>query len=466
MRTVFLLNLRATGRSIDRSTGSPLARYSLVLFFAVLPLVLGVVGGLSAGNGSEDSPDSFASWLISSWFLSGTVAFTICFPLVLSWRLNHHLVALYSRGAIPAGQWQLGLLLPVPMTATWIACSASVPLFVLLARSQQATILERSVTIVIVCASAASVAVLATGLGLAARWLVELMPLRLRKLTRSALVLIGGVAPLIGGLYGWTASVQLLSSGSRAAWLSDGLLPLAAACSVAAVIAVAVGLSLSVKCGIGFASESIGSWPVPIPAALVSARRRPAAFGFAWLRIPASATSLFVGVALAALGMASEAWMPLAYAGLFIGAVSFVGYAPGNRAYVTPLEHSPVCIQRWYSVNGLGAIALWISISAFWAGAAHLRGEQEVLPFVALCTVVACSSLILGCTFSASYQSALGPEVAQLVAYVLAAILVLVMGNLPYLQNPGWSTSVVVMALSIGIAIWAYGQSSGRVRHL
>ena len=214
MSQLLFLNLRNFGRSIDRATGSPLARLTAVGVVLALPLAALLLGVVSDKAGTNDA-SGFSSAFVSSLIFAFGMSFLFTYVTTLSWNIEERMLSIYRLSPVASGRWQIALLGPVVLGSLWIAWTGAVPFLRIVALNDHVGLAGRGLA----CAAMLACPFLGASTGLAsalvARRSVSLVPERFAGAARLAAVL--GVVGTVGWLTfaGWTASISFVSEGDR-----------------------------------------------------------------------------------------------------------------------------------------------------------------------------------------------------------------------------------------------------------
>ena len=453
MRKICALNLRLIGRSIDRSTGSPLTRWLLSVTLAALPLLMLAAGGSDTSLGQATSS---SATVVNLLIVAVTLGALITVSITIAWRVDPRFLEIFEVSPLPTARWQFALLAPNMAIATWIALAASAPLGRDLARATDLGAGPKAIVLAAALVSAAAGVLGGTVLALVLRHGVARLPNSMRTTGRSIALLGASGTILWFALRFWTWTNDRIAEFELTR-LSDPVGTASHPFDVAWVAAATLGVATVATALFAVAALRLkftaieSSTVVPFASLRLGVAANPSSLGRCWLRSPHSASQLGLAMLVALVGLAVPDLRWLLHAAILLAATSFVGFAPGNvgmRAVVAVGAREP---SNWFLINGVGAVVSWAGLLVVWATAMKVVGESVFETAVAS-TLIMAIALVAGGLFAYSYGTSYGAELANLVVYCVGAAVIIglierdVFGGSVAVVS-GWTCFVVLLAL-------------------
>ncbi|MGH1505778.1 MAG: hypothetical protein ACRBI6_19680 [Acidimicrobiales bacterium] len=421
MRTIFTLGLRAVARSIDRSTGSPISRWSATALAIGLPALLVAAGRSSSTPARPSAAADVANLLI----VAATFGALVVVSLVLAWRPDPRMLELFQVSPLPSARWQFALLAPCLLASGWVSLATAAPLVDDVATNPALGVGSKS--LVVAAAGAVSAGTIALGLlaALGLRLGVNRLPAGWRSTARSG-ALVGSTAlGAWGALRFWTfvnRSIVEHQLASPAVAPSEAFdIELVAASSLVAGLAV-TAVAFRASLAVGFAAIE-HRHATPLAGLRLAVGASPARLGLSWLRNGQSAAHLAVCALTLVIGLAAPGARWLTHAALLLAAAGLVGFAPGNVAMRSIVRVGARDLLGWFMYNALGALWYWGGLTTLWSVLALAIGEP-IFETVAAGTLIMALALVVGGLFAYSYRTSFGAELANLATYCLGAMLV------------------------------------------
>jgi hypothetical protein len=468
--TVALLHVRSLGRLVDRATGSPLARRSLLAAAGVLPvlvLVLSVVdradsAGPPPGPPFADGAASLASATIASLCLGPAVAAMVVLPVLLAWRVDAAVADLHRLAPAREGRWLLVLAAPVVVVGIWSSWTAVGPLLVVVADSD-AAVLGRTMVVLAVLAAGVAAATVAATTALALSAVLDRWSGRHATTVRGVATAAAATAVAWGGYQAWRFLLDRFGDADRAEQLAGSLPVLATLVLVGSATATGAAVASAARVRTGAARSGSSRRVVGMPIGVAPRCLRPAIAALAWLRQPSYASLVASALLLWAVGLLPDT-RALAPVGLFALAVSLVGVAAGAASQRDLVAVSPVRATPWFVRNGVGAMAAWGAAALTWTASTAAVGLADPLSLASACSVVAATTLVLGCAFAGAAGSGLGAESAQLAAHVVGGAVVLGLARWGSTAAGSVPVALVVVGSAVIVGSVGYGALLARTR--
>ncbi len=453
MRKICALNLRLLGRSIDRSTGSPLTRWLLTATLLALPVLMLAAGGSDTALGQATSSSAN---VVNLLIIAPTLGALITVSVTIAWRVDPRFLEIFAVSPLPTARWQFAVLAPNMALAAWIALATSAPLGRDLIRATDLEAGSKAIVLVAALAAATAGVLGGTVLALVLRHGVAHLPNSMRTTGRSVALLGASGAILWSALRFWTWTNDRIA-GFELTRLSD---PGAVAThpfdvawvGLATAGAAIASTALLVRAALRLRFTAIeSSTTVPFASLRLGVAANPSSLGRCWLRSPHSASQLGLALLVAVIGLAVPDLRWLMHASILLAATSFVGFAPGNVGMRTVVGVGAREPSNWFLINGVGAVVTWVVLLAVWSGVMKVVGESVFETAIAS-TVIMAIALVAGGLFAYSYGTSYGAELANLVVYCVGAAVIIglierdVFGGSATVLS-GWTLFVVLVAL-------------------
>jgi len=427
MRQIVKLSVRMIGRSIDKSSGSPLTRWLLIAATVLLPVAM-----IAATSGRQlasiDSPQATVANLL---IFVATITTLMTLTVTLAWRVDERFLEIFETSPMPTPKWQFALLIPNMLLAAWIALASVSPLLVDavsevgLGVGQIALVLGAALTMTVFGVLAGTV------VALALRRAIIVAPAALRSVAASIVLLASSSALLWSALKLWERTNDSIATYELSLLQGNAI----DAPFNVTVVSAAVILLLGPLCvwllmiGLRLRFTAIQRDDTSALKVLYYGRRvGPASLGSTWLRSPHSAAQLGIALLMFATGVVVGDLRWVAHLAIAFAGASFVGFAPGNVGMRSIVGVGAVSPLRWFATNTMGAIATWLVMLVPWMMTMQLLGESFFETTI-VATLVMAIALVVGGVFAYSYRTSSGAEFANLVVYALAAAAVLTIIN-------------------------------------